>query len=193
MDVRGTRYRTLQQLRQYTYRVASTVGLWLTEMYGVHDQWMLERAAALGHAMQLTNIIRDVGEDLDHGRLYLPDELLDAHAVSRAELTAMRAGAPLTEGYRHLIAEMIEIARAEYAIARPAISMLPQSFGRAVAIASAVYAAILHDVEQHDYDNLRRRAHTSLARKVVVGSSAMLAWRASRHRDVSRELQLADG
>ena len=77
-------------MRVYTYRAAGVVGRWLTELHGVRDPWMLERATALGQAMQLTNILRDVGEDLERGRMYLPvtelarmgchGEDLDAHA-----------------------------------------------------------------------------------------------------------------
>jgi hypothetical protein len=71
MDLRGEQYATVSDLRVYTYRVASVVGLWLTELSGVHDQHTLRHAAALGHAMQMTNILRDVGEDARNGRVYL--------------------------------------------------------------------------------------------------------------------------
>ena len=69
-------------LSGYCHDVASVVGLWLTELFGVHDRWTLERAAALGVAMQLTNIARDVGEDWDRGRVYLPQSMLERHGVT---------------------------------------------------------------------------------------------------------------
>jgi phytoene synthase len=193
MDVRAVRYRTLDDLRLYTYRVASTVGLWLTELYGIHGRWMLDRAASLGHAMQLTNIIRDVGEDLDRGRVYLPEELLDAHGLTRDDLHAMRAGAPVSSRYRDMIDVLMRAARSEYDAAQEAIPHLPAAFGRAVSIAGAVYAAILDNVVHNEFDNLRQRAHTSFARKMVIGSAAMLSWRASRARVHRHALRVADG
>ena len=95
MDLDNTRYQTLADLRVYSYRVASVVGGWLTEQFGIQDPWVLERAYALGHAMQLTNILRDVGEDLGLGRLYLPENLLRRYGVDRARLEATtRDGRP---------------------------------------------------------------------------------------------------
>ena len=81
MDLRPRTYRSMAELRVYSYRVASVVGGWLTELFGVRNRWVLSRAAALGHAMQLTNILRDVGEDLAMGRVYLPQQVLNYHGV----------------------------------------------------------------------------------------------------------------
>ncbi|MDQ3083058.1 MAG: squalene/phytoene synthase family protein, partial [Gemmatimonadota bacterium] len=71
MDLRGERYESMAELRRYTYRVASVVGLWVSELFDVRDPEVLVKAESMGHAMQLTNILRDVGEDLRVGRCYL--------------------------------------------------------------------------------------------------------------------------
>src|SRR5690606_6945429 len=80
------RYTTLTELDVYSYRVASVVGLWLTRLVGVHDEQVLARAADLGHAMQLTNILRDVGEDWRNGRLYLPLDVLARHGITEGDI-----------------------------------------------------------------------------------------------------------
>ncbi len=101
MDLHHKPYANLRELRVYTYRVAGVIGLWLTELYGVHDQRVLHHAAALGHALQLTNILRDVGEDWARGRVYLPLDRLQAHGLEAHDLGAMRAGlAPVDDRFR---------------------------------------------------------------------------------------------
>src|SRR5690606_2372054 len=78
------RYEDLAALDLYGYRVASVVGLWLTRLVGVLDEQVLARAAEMGQAMQLTNILRDVGEDWRNGRLYLPLDVLARHGITEA-------------------------------------------------------------------------------------------------------------
>ncbi|HVV81460.1 MAG TPA: squalene/phytoene synthase family protein, partial [Kofleriaceae bacterium] len=81
MDAAGARYATMDDLRLYCWRVAGVVGLMMSHVFGVADERALPRAAHLGIAMQLTNICRDVAEDWQRGRLYLPDELVAAHGA----------------------------------------------------------------------------------------------------------------
>ena len=175
MDLRPREYATMTDLRGYTYRVASVVGLWLCGLYGVRERSMLERASALGHAMQLTNILRDVGEDLAKGRLYLPLDLLRRHGLQRADLVAMQARTrPIDAAYKAMIEEMIAEADASYRLADEAIAQLPPAFGRSVAVASAVYSDIHRRIRANRYDNLRQRAHTTSLGKVVTGARALL-------------------
>jgi 15-cis-phytoene synthase len=173
MDVRGTSYGTLAELRVYTYRVASVVGLWLTEMFGIRDPWMLDRAAALGHAMQLTNILRDVGEDLERGRLYLPTTWLTGHGLGRRDLEGMMHGGRIEPEYRNLVERLIRVAEDEYAFAWAAIDRLPAFYRRPVAVASHVYRGIHASIRRNGYDNLTLRAHTSLVHKVRLGIGAL--------------------
>ena len=80
-DLGKVELKDMEELDLYTYQVASVVGIWLCYLFGVRDQEVLDRAAALGRAMQVTNIVRDVGEDIRMHRLYLPAELLRRHGV----------------------------------------------------------------------------------------------------------------
>ncbi|WP_419949728.1 squalene/phytoene synthase family protein [Candidatus Palauibacter sp.] len=169
MDVEPRSYRSMDDLRRYTYRVASVVGAWLTRAFGVDDPWVLKRAHALGHAMQLTNIVRDVGEDLALGRVYLPADRMAAHGVSRRTLLRMQAGAPLGPGYVALLEEMMADADAAYEEACEGLPYLPASCRRPVTVAAQVYRGIHDRVRANHYDNLNRRAYTSLPGKIVLG------------------------
>jgi phytoene synthase len=181
MDLSPVEYADAAALRIYSYHVASVVGLWLTERFGIHDPWVLERAAAMGHAMQLTNILRDVGEDLHRGRLYLPLDRLAAHGVDPGELEqAARTGAPLPPGYPGLVEELLRYAEHDYQEAFPAIAALPDFFQRPVAVAAHVYRGIHTVIRKNGYDNLGRRAFTSLPRKGVLAGEALLALRKVR-------------
>ena len=181
MDLVKDRYTSLAELRTYTHRVASVVGLWLTHLWGVHDRDVLARAADLGHAMQLTNILRDVGEDWRAGRLYLPEDLMRRHRVDEALLAGMVEGAPITARYRALLEELMAVADAYYARAFEAIPALPPHARRAVAAAAAVYRGIHDEIRAHRYDNLTRRARTSRLRKLqlAAGALARLGWRST--------------
>ena len=172
MDIAPTVYRTMDDLRRYTHRVASVVGAWLTYSFGVRDGWVIERAHALGHAMQLTNIVRDVGEDLGRGRMYLPADLLARHGLCRASLHEVRArarnGGGVGTAYAGLIEELMDIADAAYADAYEAMPHLPVSFRRAVAVAAQVYQGIHDQVRANGHDNLNLRARTSLPAKLAL-------------------------
>ena len=90
MDLRNVRYETFEQLRLYCYRVASAVGLVSIEIFGYRNAACRDYAIALGFALQVTNIIRDVGKDLDTGRIYLPQEDLARLGYSEADLRARK-------------------------------------------------------------------------------------------------------
>ncbi|MEO5590220.1 MAG: squalene/phytoene synthase family protein [Gemmatimonadaceae bacterium] len=174
MDLRGETYDSLTDLRQYTHRVASVVGQWLTELAGVHDARVLDRAAALGHAMQLTNILRDVGEDTLAGRCYLPADMMRAHGVTHAELDqTCRSGAPISAGYAPLVEELLQAAERDYDLAFSAIPELPRSFQKPVAVAAHVYRGIHAQIRRQAYDNLRQRAVTSRRGKAVLAAQAL--------------------
>jgi phytoene synthase len=183
MDLRGEPYPTLDALRVYTHRVASVVGLWMTELFGVHDAATLHRAAALGHAMQLTNILRDVGEDLDAGRIYLPADVMRRHGITADALAAMRAGrTPVSAEYAALVGELMREAEAGYALAFAAIPRLPAFFQRPVAVAAHVYRGIHDAIRRNGFDNLRPRARTTAPGKAMLAARALWELRAARRR-----------
>lgn len=175
-DAIGARFETLDQLVGYCHDVASVVGLWLTELFGVRDRWTLARAGQLGVAMQLTNIARDVGEDWDRGRLYLPKAMLDAHGVTRPMIHELRHGtAPVPACFAALLDELMAVADMEYKEASPAIGNLPPFFRPSVAVASRVYRGIHDAIRANGHDSIRRRAATSDMDKLVLAREALAA------------------
>ena len=180
-DLNFTPYADLDALRVYTYRAAGVVGRWLTELHGVHDAWMLERATALGEAMQLTNILRDVGEDLARGRMYLPVLELQRRGLVVGDVEAMRLGRrAIDAAYRAVVDDLIAVADADYERAAEAIPSLPGEFRRAAAVAAAVYRGIHREIRRNRYDNLRRRAYTSAGRKAGLAAMALVALAGAR-------------
>jgi phytoene synthase len=183
-DLNFTTYADLGALRVYTYRAAGVVGRWLTELHGERDPWMLDRATALGQAMQLTNIVRDVGEDMARGRMYLPITELRRHGLDAADIAGMRGGWPAENAFRELMEELMAIADTDYQFAAEAIPRLPRQFGRAAAVASAVYRGIHGAIRRNGYDTVRLRAYTTTPRKVLLAASALLGVARSRVRSV---------
>ena len=176
MDVIGTRFDTLGELEGYCHDVASVVGLWLTELFGVHDRWTLDRAGALGVAMQLTNIARDVGEDWGRGRLYLPQAMLDQHGVTEQMIGELRESeAPVPDGYVALLEELMGAADAGYERAAEAIGALPPFFRSSVAVASRVYQSIHDAIRANGYDTVRRRAVTPDLTRLALAHAALAA------------------
>jgi 15-cis-phytoene synthase len=182
MDLRGERYASMTELGRYTYRVASVVGLWICELFDVRDPQVLQRAEAMGHAMQLTNILRDVGEDLRAGRCYLPAELMQRHGVHPAGLNA---GAPLPPGYPAMLEELMAAAEAAYRVGFAGIPSLPRALQLPVAVAAHVYRGILDEIRRNGHDNLSRRARTSGARKAALAAQALLELRSASRRQRS--------
>ena len=181
MDLVRRRYSSMADLRLYTFRVASVVGGWLTELFGSKDGWVLDRAHALGHAMQLTNILRDVGEDLDDDRIYLPLDRMEAHGIDEAGLLAMKRGdLEVSDAYRNLMRELMAEADRHYAAAFAAIPALPRFFQRPVAVAAGTYRGIHGELLRNDCNNLTLRAHTRFLTKLRLGARALGALRGAR-------------
>jgi phytoene synthase len=157
LDLNTTRYSTFEELSNYCYGVASTVGLMSMHIIGYTADEAIKYAVKLGVALQLTNILRDVSEDWERGRLYLPHEELNAFGVTESDIAAGR----VTDNWRALMKFQIERARRLYAEAWPGIALLAPEGRLAIAAAADFYRAILDDIEAHDYDVFSRRAHVS--------------------------------
>jgi 15-cis-phytoene synthase len=178
-DLQFTTYADLDALRVYTYRAAGVVGRWLTELHGERDPWMLDRATALGQAMQLTNILRDVGEDLERGRMYLPEAERRRYGVRESDIFAMRRGARVTSEYVALMERLMDVADADYRLSDEAIP-------RSAAGASAVYQGIHGAIRRNGYDSVRLRAYTTGPRKVALAATALLGMARSRVQATER-------
>ena len=173
MDIRPQIYRDLDHLRLYTYRVASVVGGWMVQCFGISDPWILDRAFGLGHAMQLTNILRDVGEDLDAGRVYLPTDLMLRHGLTIEDLVAMRRGGWIDPAYPGLLEELMATADESYAAAFEGLASVPRFFARPVAAAARIYQGIHDAIRANGYDNLTTRARTGGVDKIRLAGSGL--------------------
>lgn len=161
-DLRQRRYGTFAELTEYCYGVASTVGLMVMHIVEFLDEAAVSYAVKLGVALQLTNILRDVGADWQTGRVYLPLEELAHFGLSEADVALGR----VDERWRAFMAFQISRTRALYAEAEPGIALLDADGRLAIAAAADLYRAILADIEAHDYDVFHRRAHVGLWGKV---------------------------
>lgn len=182
MDLERVRYRTFGDLELYCYRVAGTVGLMITPVAGYErGSAALEHAKTLGTAMQLTNILRDVGEDLALGRVYLPDEDLARFGLTHADLATQRVDAR----FRALMEFEIARARQLYDEGLALIPLLSTGRGRlAFQFAVDAYSAILGRIGDNGYDVFSRRASLSFGEK--LGYVPVSTWRAFRHNGAHR-------
>jgi len=174
MDASDTRYARLDDLRRYAWRVAGVVGLMMSHVFGVKDDAALVHAAHLGIAMQLTNICRDVAEDWDRGRLYLPDDLLARYgagglAGDLGRPLPARAKAPIARVVRELLA----IADLHYRSGDRGVASLPWRAAGAVMSARRVYAAIGRRIRRADHDVGAGRAVVPTTAKLGLVASAL--------------------
>ncbi|PJF46759.1 MAG: phytoene/squalene synthase family protein [Chloroflexi bacterium] len=168
MDLSIKRYKTWQELERYCYCVASTVGLISMHIIGVNDDdpHLFERsrqsAIDLGIALQLTNILRDVGEDLARGRIYLPQEDLRRFDYTEADLHH----GVIDDRFRALMRFEIQRAHDYYARSIPSISALKSDGRVAVAAAAMLYRGILDKIIANDFDVFNKRAHLTFWEKL---------------------------
>lgn len=176
MDIPGTpehvaRYRTMAQLQEYMHGSAAVIGLQMLPVLGAGPE-AAEPAAALGVAFQLTNFLRDVGEDLDRGRIYLPLDEFAAFGVDAERLAhARRTGEPDPD-VRAALAHFVDVARGWYRRAAPGAALLDRRAGMCVRAAAAVYGGILDAVEDGGYRVFDRRATVPRARRALLAARA---------------------
>ena len=164
MDTYVFRYPTYEELAVYTYGSAAVVGLMMCRVLGVEDERAEEHAEALGVAMQLSNFLRDIGEDWRRGRIYLPLEDLARFGYTEGDLEA----GVVDERFVDLMRFEIERTRGLYAIADEGMGYVPRGRRYPVVVARELYAAILDRIEAQGYDVYARRAETSRAGKLGV-------------------------
>jgi phytoene synthase len=167
-DLEPRRFETFEQLYRYCYQVASVVGLTIVHIFGFDTRSALPLAEKCGVAFQLTNILRDIREDAERGRIYLPAEDLRRFGVTEEDLIAGRRDEP----FLRLMAFEAERARAYYNESRPLLDLIhPRSRASLWALIS-IYSRLLERIEGSNYDVFRRRVRLPLWEK------SWIVWRA---------------
>lgn len=170
-DQGPVRIRTWEELRDYCYHVASVVGLMMACIFELKEEKGRMQAIDLGIAMQLTNIARDVGEDLQMDRIYLPAEELEGFGVAEQDLRSRK----VSPNFSKLMQFQIARARDYYKRAEAGIPLLADDGSQyTVWLMRHIYSGILQEIEKANYDVFSRRAATSFLRKMKL---AALAWR----------------
>jgi 15-cis-phytoene synthase len=162
LDLHKLRYDTFSELAAYSYGVAGTVGLMSMHITGHTGPEAIPPAIRLCVALQLTNILRDVGEDWRKGRLYLPKDELDEFGLTEEDISV---GA-VTEKWRAFMRFQIKRVRQLYVAALPGICHLHQDSRFAIGAAGELYRAILDEIEKNDYNVFSRRSSVSKLNKL---------------------------
>jgi len=177
MDLYKARYNNWEELKEYCYRVAGTVGLMTTPVMGIvpdsqlSEEEVLDSAVSLGIALQLTNILRDVGEDAQlRDRIYLPLDELAAYGITEADIMSGK----VDEKWKEFMKFQIKRAREYFEKAKVGISSLDPKVRWAVWGAGVVYGDILKSIEENDYDNLSQRAYVPRWKKMALLPIALI-------------------
>jgi 15-cis-phytoene synthase len=173
MDLDTDRYNTFADLYRYCYRVASAVGLACIHIWGFREEQAKGYAEAAGIALQLTNILRDLGEDAGRGRVYLPSEDLERFGYRAADLERGQRD----ERFRALMCFQVERARSYYESALPLADLLDPA-GRAVFLVMLrTYRGLLEAIAERDYDVFSSRVRLSRLRKLWLAAQVLpLRW-----------------
>ena len=176
MDLTVTEYHTYEDLLEYVYGSAAVIGLQMVPILGVLNPDAYEAAEKLGIAFQLANFIRDVGEDLERGRVYLPITELQASGVTREMLEARILTPEIKAALQFQISRVRELQRQ----ATPGIAMLAPESRACIEAASELYCGIVDEVEKINYEIFTKRAKTSTWRRVKVALPAFIRARKAR-------------
>jgi len=170
MDLTVQEYESYEDLIEYVYGSAAVIGLEMVPILGPLHNDAFEAAKKLGIAFQLANFIRDVDEDLDRGRVYLPLKELGQFGVTREMLEERVLTPEIIEALKFQIARVRQLQ----AEAEPGIKMLEASSRPCIEAASTLYCGIVDEVEKIGYDIFNHRAKTSTARRIRVASAAFV-------------------
>jgi phytoene synthase len=171
MDLTQSRYLDFVALERYCYHVASAVGLLASRIFGYRDPGTLEYARNLGIALQLTNIVRDVGEDARRNRIYLPIDELQAHGVTAADILNAR----YSDAFTKLMRFQAERARGYYARALAALPPVDRRAQRPGLIMAAIYRSLLEEIERDGFRVLTQRISLTPLRKLWIAWKTWVA------------------
>lgn len=170
IDLEPVEFEDYATLHRYCRYVAGGVGLMLGPVLGAPPRQFRDPGIGLGVAMQLTNVLRDIGEDLDRGRVYLPREELARFGLTRADLEART----VTPAFVRFMEFQVARARRYFQNADPVVGLFPRDGSRlTVRLLQQTYAGILDVIEAQRYDVFRRRAYTTTARKLRILAGAL--------------------
>lgn len=178
MDLTVTEYRTYEDLLEYVYGSAAVIGLEMVPILGYSNEAAFDAAQKLGIAFQLANFIRDVGEDLDRGRVYLPLDELEKFGVDRAMLERRVLTPEIVQALKFQIAR-VRTLQSEAAVG---IGYLDKESRPCIRAASELYCGIVDEVEAIGYDIFNKRAKTSTSRRARVAGLAYIQALAARIR-----------
>ncbi|ERN04449.1 hypothetical protein AMTR_s00133p00108010 [Amborella trichopoda] len=170
MDLWKCRYQSFEELYLYCYRVAGTVGLMSVPIMGIapdspaSTRGIYDAALFLGIGNQLANILRDVGEDAQRGRVYLPQDELAQFGLSDADVMSRK----VTDGWRAFMKQQIARARFYFDQAEIGASHLDKDSRWPIWSSLMLYSKILDAIEENDYDNLTKRAYVGRAKKLLT-------------------------
>jgi phytoene synthase len=176
MDLTVTEYRTYDDLYEYVYGSAAVIGLQMVPILEPTSPEAYDRATDLGVAFQLANFIRDVGEDLDRGRVYLPLDELSMFDVTRADLEQR----VLTPRIKEALAFQVQRVRDLEERSRPGVAMLDPTSRDCIEAARVLYCGIVDEVERNDFDVFARRARVPMRRRLAVAGPAWVRARRAR-------------
>ena len=176
MDLTVGTYKTYEDLMEYVYGSAAVIGLQMVPILGPLSDAAYEPAKKLGIAFQLANFIRDVGEDLDRGRIYLPLDELAKFGVDQEMLYARKLTPQIISALKFQIERVRQLQRE----AEPGIQLLEASSRPCIQAASTLYCGIVDEVEKIGYDVFNKRAKTSTARRIKVAFPAFIRAVAAR-------------
>ena len=169
-DLVQTRYQTFEELATYCYGVASTVGLMSMYIVGFDSNQAVPHAIRLGVALQMTNILRDVGEDYRSGRVYLPRDEMVFYGIRESDIAEGR----MTNRWRQFMRFQIQRTRDLYEDSWAGVKLLEPEGRLAIGAASVLYSGILDEIEKNDYNVFSLRASLSLPQKLRRLAAAWL-------------------
>lgn len=164
MDLIKNRYENFDELYEYSYKVASVVGLMTAEIFGYSNPKAIDYAIDLGIAMQLTNILRDIGEDLERNRIYIPQEDMDRFNITEEDMFRN----DVSQNFTELMKFQIERARYYYTEADKGICMLDKDSRLPVLLARENYSRILNKIEENQYRVFNQRAYLNSTEKFSI-------------------------
>ena len=176
MDLTVTEYHTYEDLHEYVYGSAAVIGLQMVPILGALNPDSYAAAEKLGVAFQLANFIRDVGEDLERGRVYLPITELQASGVTREMLEERVLTPEINKALQFQIARVRDLQKQ----ATPGIAMLAPESRACIEAASELYCGIVDEVEKINYEIFDKRAKTSTWRRIKVALPAFIRARKAR-------------